>query len=45
MLLYLLFFAIAAALVQQYTLRHALDGVSYDTHPSRTTVDPGSTSR
>lgn len=41
MLLYLLFFAIAAALVQQYTLRHALDGVSYDTHPSRTTVDPG----
>ena len=41
MLIYLIFFIIAASLVQEYTLRHVLDNVTYDTHPSKSTVDPG----
>ncbi|MEA4920835.1 MAG: DUF58 domain-containing protein [Clostridiaceae bacterium] len=41
MLLYLIFFAIAAALLQEYSLRHALDKVTYDTFASKSTVDPG----
>ena len=40
MLLYLVFLCIIAALVQEYTLRHALDKVTYDTFPSKTSVDP-----
>ena len=41
MLLYLVFLVILAAILQEYTLRHALDKVTYDTFPSKTTVDPG----
>ncbi len=41
MLLYLFFLGVAVALVQNYTLRHALDRVYYDTWPDRSTVDPG----
>lgn len=36
-LIVLVLFAVAA---QRYTLAHALDGVVYDTYPSRDTVDP-----
>ena len=40
MLLYLVILVILAGLLQEYTLRHALDKVTYDTFPSKTTVDP-----
>lgn len=41
MLIYLLIFAVTAALLQEYTLRHGLDNISYDIYPSLRTVDPG----
>lgn len=40
MFLFLLIFVIVISLVQAYTLSHGLDHVSYDTFPTKSTVDP-----
>lgn len=40
MILYLILLVIVVSMIEEYTLRHALDNVTYDTYPSKTSTQP-----